>query len=149
MADGSGNILHLDIHDFAAFAVALRRAEPLIGHELTARLRAVGHLVADEAKAISGQFSVQIPPTISVHVQKSVVSVEAGGGGLAIAGLLEVGNQGSRGADSFRHPVFGDKAVIVEQPTHPYLAPALAAKSDAVEAAAQAALDVAVAAAVV
>jgi hypothetical protein len=47
--------------------------------------------------------------------------------GNAIAGLFELGNKGkgkSRVATKsgkFRHPVFGDRSVWVDQPMHPYL----------------------------
>lgn len=142
----AGNVLHIDTRDFYAFALALRRAEPLIARELTARLRVLGNIVADEARSISSEYSVQIPDSIKVRVKKAVVTVEAGP--CAIAGLFEVGNKGNRSANTFRHPVFGNTSVWVDQPMHPFLHPALANKFAEVEVAMQSALDVAVAEAI-
>jgi len=88
-------------------------------------LRTAGQLIADDAKEIIAPYSHTAGDTIKVRVTKTRVSVLAGGDGHAIAGLLEMGNKG-RGKSQvtkpkFRHPVFGNKDVWVEQPTHAYL----------------------------
>lgn len=141
--------LHLgigvDTRDFARFAKALRAAEPEIRKLLVLQLRAVGEIVAAEARAAIGG-SRTIPATIKVRVSGATVSVVAGGAGVPLAGLLELGNMGNRGAAgaTFRHPVFGNKSVWVEQSTHPFLAPAVRGKMDEVERAAVEALDEAI-----
>jgi hypothetical protein len=139
----------LDTRDFARFAKALRRASPEIRRALVLRLRTAGEIVAEEARAYIEGSSRSIPPTIKVRVSAATVAVVAGGKDNAIAGLLELGNKGNRGAPgaTFRHPVFGGPA-WVQQSTHPFLAPAVREKIVDVERAAIDALDAAIAMAV-
>ncbi len=113
-------------------------------------LRVAGELIAADARAIvaagysasyktsvkdrgetrSYRGSGKITPTIKVRVSKTRVSVVAGGAGVPLAGLWEVGNKGhskSQAASrtgNFRHPVFGNRERWVNQPMHPYLLPA-------------------------
>jgi hypothetical protein len=62
---------------------------------------------------------------------------------------MELGNKGAReNQATFRHPVFGNSGLWVEQPTHPYLLPALQARADIAQVAAIEALDEAIAVAV-
>ena len=90
-------------------------------------LRGAGELIAVDAKANISPYSKSIPSTIKVRISKTRVSVVAGGQGVAIGGLFELGNKGrgkSRAASRagrFRHPVFGNREVWVNQDMHPYL----------------------------
>lgn len=87
----------------------------------------VGEVVASEARVIASEHSRSIPPTIAVRVRVGTVSVVAGGGDLALAGLYELGNrsQGKRDTrPTFRHPLFGNKSRWYTQPRYPFLRPA-------------------------
>jgi hypothetical protein len=137
--------LTVDTRGFADFAKALRKSEPALSAGLKTKLRAAGQIVADIAKAKAGAVSHSIPASIKVRVSGATISVVAGGAGVPLGGLFELGNAGHGGGGStFRHPVFGDKAVWADQPMHPYLGPAVEEGADKVEAAALAALDEAV-----
>ncbi len=137
----------VDVRDFAAFARALRKGSPEVALQLRVDLRAVGEIVASEARVRAAEWSKTIPPSIRVRTSGATVSVIAGGSGVPLAGLFELGNQGQRGlgGTDFRHPVWGNRNVWVSQPMHPFLAPSLEAKIDAVEVAAVEALDSAIA----
>lgn len=137
------NPLHIGTDDFLAFAKALREAEPLVARELRTRLRAAGEVVAAQARTNAAEFSRSIPASVKVRIQRNDVIVEGGVGGVVIAGLFEVGDN-SPGSSSWRHPVFGDTNVWVEQDTHPWLQPAVDSNLETATAAAQAALDAAV-----
>lgn len=97
--------------------------------QLRKTLQVAGKLIAEDAKAISGEHSKSIPPSIKVRTKKTSVSVIAGGEGVPLAGLFESGNKGrgkSQAASKggrFRHPVFG-RDVWVDQDMHPFLLPA-------------------------
>lgn len=138
---GAGGI---DTRDFRRFAKALLVASPLIYATLRINMRGVGDIVAEEARHIAGEVSATIPDSIKVRVSGATVSVIAGGNGIPIAGLLELGNQGDKVGILFKHPVFGDMTDWRWQEMHPFLAPALANKLDAVEIAATEALDLAI-----
>lgn len=122
--------LAIDTRDFANLSRALRKASPELAAEFRGELRAIGQIVADEAKRIAEESSESIPPTIRVSVRLATVSVLAGDGENAIAGLFELGNKGggkSQAASkrgTFRHPVFGNRDVWVNQDMHPYEKPA-------------------------
>jgi hypothetical protein len=133
--------------DFARFAKALAIAGPLLSRTLKINMRGVGDLVAQEARTIVGPYSTTIPDSIKVRVGGfgATVSVVAGGPGVPMAGLLELGTSGSaKNATTFRHPVFGNRDVWATQSMHPFLGPAVARKIDAAETAAVEALDLAV-----
>lgn len=107
--------------------------------QLHKMLRVAGELIAEDARAIASQYSTTIPATIKVRVSKTRISVVAGGQGVAIAGLFELGNKGggkSQAASArgvFRHPVFGDRGTWVNQPMHPYLLKAAAKNQKKIE----------------
>lgn len=127
----------LDLRDFTQFAKALRKAEPTLAKALRVRLVAAGALVAGEAQRISSEVSVTVPQSIAVKVSGLNVQVVAGGEDDPIAGLLELGNSGgsksasATRANRFRHPVFGNEDVWVDQSMHPFLTPAVEDKADA------------------
>lgn len=143
-ARGTGGI---DTRDFKAVAKALRKAQPTMRTALLRNLKAVGEIVAVDARAIASENSTTIPPTIKTRVRGVGVSVIAGGGEVAIAGLFELGNKGGGKSQSasrsgvFRHPVFGDRSNWVEQPMHPFLASAGEKNRAKTDAAVLAALD--------
>lgn len=140
---GSG----IDTSDFRAVAKALRQAQPELARELRKSLRKAGEIVAVEARSLAEKDSKSIPPTIKVRVASATVSVVAGGKDAPVAGLFELGNTGgSKSASAsrkgvFRHPVFGNRDVWVNQPMHRFLAPAAASRAMQVERAVLGALD--------
>ena len=95
--------------------------------QLKRYLRGAGDLIADDARKNIEPFSKKIPPTIKVRLSKTRVSVVAGGAGVPTGGLFELGTKGRGKSQAaarsgvFRHPVFGDRGVWVNQPMHPYL----------------------------
>lgn len=143
----------VDTREFASFAKALRKAKPVLAKELAKSLRAAGEIVAVEARAnATSEGSTSIPPTVKTRVASATVSVVAGGAKSPIAGLWELGNSGRASQQQipirgggFRHPVFGNRNVWVNQPRHPFLLRALHAKAFVAEKAALDALDAAVA----
>lgn len=126
-ARGTGGI---DTSEFKAAVKALRRAQPQLAKELRKELREAGLIVAEEAKKIIEPHSKKIPRTIKVRVSGASVAVVAGGPNAPTAALFELGNTGGKGSASasrngvFRHPVFGNREQWVNQPMHPFLAPA-------------------------
>ena len=134
----------IDTSDFRKFARALTKAAPLIAGVLRVNLRGVGDVVAEEARSLARPYSSTIPDSIKVRVSGATVSVLGGGTGVPLGGLFELGNVNSKDSSEFRHPVFGNRNVWASQPMHPFLLPALANKIDAAEAAATAALDIAI-----
>lgn len=137
----------IDVRDFHDVARALRRAAPESSRQLRRKLRDAGELVAVEARAIAEKHSKKIPPTIKVRTLGATVEIVAGGEGIDIAGLFELGNTGgarralASSGGSFRHPVFGNRDVWVTQPMHPYLTPAAVANARRLEETVVAALD--------
>jgi hypothetical protein len=141
---GTGGI---DARDFKAVAKALKKAQPLMRTELLRNLKAAGEIVAADARVIAAEHSTTVTPTIKTQVRGVGVSVVAGGGEVAIAGLFELGNKGKGKSQSasrsgrFRHPVFGNRSNWVSQPMHPFLAPAGEKNRAKTDAAVLAALD--------
>jgi hypothetical protein len=139
----------IDTSDFRAAARALRKAQPKVALELRKQLRVAGQIVADDAKQEIAKVSTRIPPTVKVRISLTSVSVVAGGGGVPTAGLFELGNHGGRKsaaasrAGRFRHPVHGNRQAWVNQPMHPFLAPAAQRNALKLDAAVTRALDAA------
>lgn len=133
----------VDTRDFAKFAKALRKAAPAMAVALRTNLRAAGEIVAVEARKNANEISPdgRIAKTVKVRVSGATVSVVMGGPGAPHAAPIE--HKGTAG--KFRHPVYGNKNVWVDQDAHPMLHPALAKAKPAAEAAAVDALDTAIA----
>ncbi len=138
----------IDTSDFRAAAKALRHADRGLAKDLREELRKAGMIVADEAKALVAPYSKSIGPTIKVRVASTTVAVVAGGAEAPLAGLFELGNTGNRRKSAaasqrgvFRHPVFGNRGVWVDQRMHRYLAPAAKSQQPRVEERVVAALD--------
>ena len=113
----------------------IRRVSLEISTELRRDMRAAGQIVADEA--MSNAPSEAVAATIKVRTTAggAVVKVVAGigerEGHVGEAAAYE--NKGSGG--TFRHPVFGNHNVWVDQTARPYMTPALATKQEEVLAA--------------
>jgi len=120
----------IDLRDFHSMVKGLRKAKPELNKELRKGLRAAGVLIAEEAKTIAGQHSNSIPPTIRVRTAGATVAILAGTADVPLAVLYEIGNTGKGRVQApshkstFRHPVFGNREVWVEQDRHPFLEPA-------------------------
>lgn len=127
-----------DTSDFKKLARSLRRGEPEMYVKLMRALAESAEKVASDARS-NASFSSKIPATIKVRETALQVTVTAGDASAPTARLLEVGNAGPRGArraqgDTFAHPVFGDKDNWVEQPMHPFLAPAIEKNAEVTDA---------------
>jgi hypothetical protein len=131
----------IDASELRAFAKALQKAAPAAKKELTLRLRALGEHVADDAQARIQEWSRSIPPSIRVRVYGANVQVIASA--MPLAGLLEFGSKGRENSDTFKHPVFGNAQVWVDQPKHEFLKPAAAANQERIELEGLAAIDAA------
>ncbi|MGC1185111.1 MAG: hypothetical protein WBA31_08185 [Candidatus Dormiibacterota bacterium] len=125
---GTGGVT-VDLEDFHLLARDLRRASADLNKEVRVALRAVGGIVAEDAKE-KAAFSDKIPSGIRVRLSGMGIAVETT---TILGGLMEAGNQGQKGGDQFRHPVFGNMVNWVKQPMHPYLVPALRDKAEEVE----------------
>jgi hypothetical protein len=126
-ASQSGIPVVVDASEMTRLARDLKRAAPEVYAAFRGELRAVAQVVATEAKS-RASFSTRIPATIKVRAGVGTVKVVAGGPGAPDAAPLE--NKGRAG--TFRHPVFGDRNVWVEQQARPFLAPALEAHRETV-----------------
>lgn len=113
MADG------IDLREFRKLTRDLKGFKP--DKQVKKALKMAGQLIADDARIIVSPHSKTVPGTIKVRQRKTSISVIAGGTNVPIAGLLEMGNKGRKHHGKFRHPVFGDKSVWVEQDMHPFL----------------------------
>jgi hypothetical protein len=105
----------------------MRRAATVVRKETDKTVVAVGAKVAAVAKEEAGRHSKSIPPTIRLAAIPGAAVIRAGNQDTPMAELYEIGNKGGkRTSETFRHPVFGQKDVWVEQPRFRFLAPALA-----------------------
>lgn len=116
MADG------IDLREYRKLTRDLKAFKP--DKQLKKTLKVAGELIATDAQALVGSHSQTVPGSIKVRLRKTSISVLAGGEGVPMGGLLEMGNRGRGHKGKFRHPVFGDKSVWVEQDMHPFLLPA-------------------------
>lgn len=106
----------------------LGRAAERVGKEVDVAMLEIGTEITERAKVIAEGHSKTIASTIEMIPAPGVITIRAGNEQVAIAALYERGNRGSRvTAKTFRHPVFGNPNVWVEQPRFPFLRPALAA----------------------
>lgn len=128
-------MLDVDTRAFGRFARALKQTEPELAKGLRTALRAAGELVASDARE-RASYSRRIPGSIRVRTTGLTVSVVAGGAKAPNAGPLEHGGR----EGTFRHPVFGNRGVWVDQPGRPFLHPALYARRAVAVSAVEAAL---------
>ncbi len=118
-------VARIDTSELKRFAVQLRKSAPELSKEFNAGLRAGGELVAQQAKS-NASFSSRIPGSIKVRRAGVKVTVSAGGASAPEAAPLEHGGQ----PGTFRHPVFGNREVWVNQPARPFLMPAVEAEAE-------------------
>lgn len=132
----------MDTTAFRKVAKALRSSAPELAKELRVGLRVAGEIVASDARSRAEEASKTIPPSIKVRVSGFTVAVVAGGDGVPLAGLMELGNKGAKNATTFKHPVFGKwRTSTPPQDMHPYLTPAAQAHDTEFEAAAIGVID--------
>ncbi len=119
----------IDLSNLKTFAEQLKKLEPRLARRLRDNLAEAGETVAERARGLAAEHSTSIPPTIKTRVRGVNVYVSAGSAAVPLAGLYEVGNASGRrvrsGSGTFRHPVFGNKDVWVDQPGFPFLRRAL------------------------
>lgn len=122
----SGSLVTIDLSELREFSAIIRQTSPKVYRALGDGLREAGMVIADEARARSSTFSTRIPASIRVRKVGIRVSVTAGDENALDAAPLE--NKGIEGF--FRHPVFGNRDVWVNQQAHPYLRPAAEAQGE-------------------
>jgi hypothetical protein len=116
----------IEIAGLKELARDVRAADPVLAKGLKAALLQGAQLVADEYKQRIRRFSTRIPPTIRPGASGTGAYVRAGGIDAPHAAALE--NFGKTGF--FRHPVFGNSDLWVDQQAHPAALPALEARAD-------------------
>lgn len=116
----------LDATELKTFARNLRAADPVVARHFGNAMKGAGELVATEARR-RADFSSRIPSSIRVRRSGVNVTVIAGGAAAPHAAALDHGGE----PGSFRHPVFGDTEVWVDQPAEPFLEPAGEEKQEA------------------
>lgn len=120
----------IDTSGLRELATALRKTEAKAYKDYRKALRAAGEITAERARSIAAENSTSIPPTVKVRVAGAQVSITGGSKSVPLGGLYELGNTGgaksaaASRSGTFRHPVFGDRDVWVDQPMHRYLWPA-------------------------
>lgn len=122
-------MIRLDTKELTKFAATLRKTAPALSKEFGTALRAGGELVAQDARQ-RASFSRRIPGSIKVSRRAASVRITAGGPSAPDAAPFE--NKGKEG--TFRHPVFGNYDVWVNQQAHPFLRPAGEANQEEVAA---------------
>lgn len=115
MAD---SLVDVDLTDFKTFARVLGKVERSLVKDLNASFSVAGEIIAADARRRS-QFSSRIPGSIAVIRRGRRVRVRAGGAEAPHAAAID--NRGKGGV--FRHPVFGNRDVWVNQPAKPFLEP--------------------------
>ena len=117
--------------DLAGFAKALRKGSRELNKNLSSELRQAGEVVAMRGRELAG--SDRIAGSIHVVRKGYNVAITAGGKDAPEAALREAGNPGASPTKStFKHPVFGNRSVWVEQAKHPFLMPAFLASREKV-----------------
>lgn len=120
----------------------LRKIGDGVGRNLGKEFKKAAGPVADQARS-NASWSTRIPGAISVGVSSSRrfpgAQIKVAKGPAPHARLYEFGS-GRRSA-SFRHPVYGNREVWVEQATRPFIRPAIRAKGEGFIKACDAAVD--------
>lgn len=120
MASNSPIALAVKTDGFTAFYKAVKASDKQLAASLRKQLQTVGNTVRDRAKG-NASWSARIPSSIKTSVTQKGVSVKAGGAKAPHAAAFEHGGK----PGMFRHPVFGNREMWVNQPARPYLAPAM------------------------
>jgi hypothetical protein len=122
-----GDSFQIDTRNLEDFEHRLRTAADRWVIEKDLLIAELTKDIAETAKGIAAQHSKSIPGTIRSHIEKPGMGIiEAGNTSVPIAALYEMGNRKSKKSkETFRHPVFGNRNIWVEQSKHPYLRPAM------------------------
>jgi hypothetical protein len=119
----TGSPILADTRGLSRLARNLRQASPETWKACRVALRVAVQPVAADAQS-RASYSTRIPQTVKVRVTGGGnVKIVAGGVNAPDAAPLE--NKGQPG--TFRHPVFGNREVWVDQPARPFLGPAVEA----------------------
>lgn len=109
----------------------LRKISGQVSRELGKEFKRAAGPVADQARA-NASWSSRIPGAISTGVSQSRrfpgAQIKVAKGGAPHARLYEFGS--GRRSQSFRHPVYGNRENWVEEPTRPFIRPAIRAKGE-------------------
>jgi hypothetical protein len=114
--------MSIDTTELKLFAKVVRSASPAASRHMREKLREIGEIVADRARS-KASWSTRIPGSIKVRTTGVKLSVVAGGDAAPHARVYEMGSQRNR--SMVRHPVFGNRQVWAQNPTRPFLLPAL------------------------
>lgn len=116
----------VDTRSLEELTIKLERAAIEAQLEVDRTLLTVGEEMAGVSREIAGEHSKSIPPSIKARpLRPGAVEIIAGGPGVPLAELYEIGNKGGkRTSKTFRHPVFGHEDRFVEQPRYRFFAPA-------------------------
>lgn len=118
----------IEASDLAAFQRDLKRADADSLKLFRAALKRGGDIIANDARGRISGTSSRIAGSIKVGATNKGVYVRAGGAKAPHAAAFE--NLGKGG--NFRHPVFGNRKVWVNQRAVPYLLPSLEGNLDRV-----------------
>jgi HK97 gp10 family phage protein len=109
----------------------LRKIGDGVGRNLGKEFKKAAEPVAAQARS-NASWSSRIPAAISVGVSSSRrfpgAQIKVAKGPAPHARLYEFGS--GRRSKSFRHPVYGNREVWVEQATRPFIRPAIRAKGN-------------------
>jgi hypothetical protein len=130
---GRGFDVSLSRAEISALAKDLGTVDVVMRRQLPKRLREAAKPVVDQARtnaaAVSKQIRIGTRVKLASRRGASVKIIGYSPGNIPLAGLLERGNKGNAYARAtFRHPVYGHTDRWVDQPTQPYLQPAVDAK---------------------
>lgn len=118
--------VRIDARSIARASREVRRASPAAWKALRVRLREIGNVVADDARA-NASYSDRIPATIKVRVTGGG-NVKVVMGGDAAPDAVPIENDGK---GHVRHPVFGHRDRWTDRNSRPaILFPAYARRAD-------------------
>jgi len=133
-------VISVDAKDFRDFQRTIKGLDAGVARELNKELRKVLKSTIIPAAKSNASWSSRIPgaikPTVGTTKIGARVASKQAPHGRAFEGL----QKGLRGNGTFRHPVFGNRNVWVNQATRPYLAPAFDSKAGEATKAAEAAI---------
>lgn len=112
------------IEGLPEFLRALKRYAPEVRKDWNKRARGIAKVIAASAKA-NASWSSRIPGAIVPTATTRFVGVRVLKAKAPHGPLFERGEAGSRNAMSFRHPLFGNRAFWFQEPTRPFVQPAV------------------------
>lgn len=146
----------VDVSDLLALPKVLRAIDPAAKKELTRGLRALGRVIADDAKSkvrsipskgtesyhgVRGSIRALVANAIKVKISGlnvKVVQEKAGYPADAVSRLWELGGKDSR--TYWSHPLFGNRDVQIRQESHNYLMSSALEHEDEIKEAAEKAI---------